>query len=379
MKVLVIPTWLPGDADNLIGIYHKEYTEMLNKNGIEADILYVDRQRLSKPFKYFFSKKTSVEKETNYDIYKHKILDITRFSYDLEMKKYVKALDKLLVRYIKEKGKPDVLHAQVTLPAGYATCVVGEKHGIPVVVTEHTSKFERFFNQEPYNKYGMKVLNTSYFTTVSEFMKNSLSKFTSKCEILPNQVDVNLFKNDVQRIIKDDFKIVSVCALREGKGIDVAIKAVKELLKEGINVQYNIVGDGFMEEYYKNVALEEGISGNVKFLGRKSKKEIAEILKDSHVLLIPSRIETFAIPGIEAFASGMPVVSTECKGPEEFIDKKCGDLCAVDDVEDMADSIKYVYEEYEKFDRKHMLEVAEAYSEESVCKKAKEIYESLIK
>ena len=57
MKVLVIPTWYPSGADKLMGLYHKEYTEALCKFGVEANMLFIDRQRLSQPFKYLLMKK----------------------------------------------------------------------------------------------------------------------------------------------------------------------------------------------------------------------------------------------------------------------------------------------------------------------------------
>lgn len=57
MKVLVIPTWYPTGKDKLMGNYHKEFTEALNDYGIKADMLFIERERLSKPFKYLFSKK----------------------------------------------------------------------------------------------------------------------------------------------------------------------------------------------------------------------------------------------------------------------------------------------------------------------------------
>ena len=379
MRILVIPSWYPGGQDKLIGIYHKEFTEALNKNGINADMLYVDVQPMSNPFKFLFSAKSVLEEESNYKVFKRKILNFSKFGESVQMKHYIKGMDKALTNYIKTVGKPDVLHAQVMIPAGYAACVLGEKYGIHVVVSEHYSKFEDFFTKDEYKNYKDFVMDHSYYTTVSEWMKTKVLKYAKFCDALPNLVDVNNFKNDKTRELDGKLKLLTIGAFRKGKGIETAILAIKSLIDEGIEVEYNIVGEGFFLNEYKKIVEQHDLLDVVHFLGRKNKSEIAEIMKDNHILLIASEIETFAIPGIEALASGMPVVSTECKGPEEFIDKKCGDLCAINDAEDMADSIKYVYEEYEKFDRKHMNVIADAYSEEAVCKKAKEIYEKVLK
>ena len=69
MKVLVVPTWYPCGEDKLMGIYHKEYTCALNKYGIEANMLFIERSRLSKPLSYILSKKKVVDKEENYKVY----------------------------------------------------------------------------------------------------------------------------------------------------------------------------------------------------------------------------------------------------------------------------------------------------------------------
>ena len=378
MKVLIIPTWYPGESDKLIGIYHKEYCEALNKHGIDADMIFINRQRLSKPFKYIMMKKKNVVAENNYTLYEYNILDLAKFGYDFQMKRYIKCLEKAVRRYIKEHGRVDVLHAQVTAPAGVAASVVGKKLGIPVVVTEHASYMERFFSKSPYKKYGLETLKNCYFTVVSKYMQKIVLKYSSQCDILPNQVDVDLFKNDVTRVVNDEFRLVTVCALREGKGIDYAIKAIKKLVDFGIKIHYNVIGDGFLENYYKSVVKEMCLEDHVSFLGRKSKKEVAELLKSNHALLVASEIESFGIPAVEALASGMPVISTDCLGVPAIIDSKCGEICEINNIDDMARAIKHVIDHYESYDKKYMEQVADVYSEKNVCKKAKEIYENLI-
>ena len=202
MKVLVIPTWYPSGEDKLMGAYHKDFTEALNKNNIEADMLYISRQRLSKPFKYLFMKKREIEKEKNYNVYHYKILNYGPISFDLAIKTYTNALYKAVKDYIKINGKPDILHAQVTLPAGYATYIVGQKLNIPVVITEHCGNLERFF-REPLNKYTNEMINNVEFTTVSKYMQDIALKYVPKCEVLPNLVDIDNYTNYGKRKIEN--------------------------------------------------------------------------------------------------------------------------------------------------------------------------------
>jgi len=378
MRVLVIPTWYPSGEDKLMGIYHKEFTEALNKNGIEANMLFIDRQRLSKPLKYLFMKKKIVENESNYKVFKYRMLNLEPIGFEFQLKAYVNKMEHAFKDYLKNNPKPDILHAQVTVPAGYAAVVVGQKYGIPVVVTEHGGKLERFYEKEPFKKYGMYVLENSSYSTVSGYMKKIVLKHSKECDIIPNQVNTSIFKNNIKRKINGKFKLLSCCALREGKRLDIAFKAIKKLIDEGVELEYKIIGDGFYEEIFKKSAIDNGVNEYVTFLGRKTKEEIPAYMEEANALLISSELESFAIPGVEALASGLPVISTKCLGPEEFVDDKCGVLCNVNDPDDMARAIKEVITNYEKYDKKHMEKVADKFSEKNVVQAALTVYEKAI-
>ena len=146
MHVLVVATWYPGGWDKLLGIYHKQFCKALAENGVKVNMLYVDRQAISSLPRYpFMQKYCALPEDGGYTTYCQKMLNASRISFDLQMRLYTKKLDALYRKYEAIHGKPDVLHAQVTVPAGYAACMVGKKYGIPVVITEHASYFERFF------------------------------------------------------------------------------------------------------------------------------------------------------------------------------------------------------------------------------------------
>ena len=92
------------------------------------------------------------------------------------------------------------------------------------------------------------------------------------------------------------------------------------------------------EAFYKKTASELGLNDIVSFVGRKTESEIAEILSQTDALLMASDIETFGIPAVEALATGVPVISTRCKGPESFLNDDCAEFCNVHDPKDMEDA-----------------------------------------
>ena len=378
MKVLMIPTWYPNGKDQLMGIYHKEFCEAISKDPeIDIDMLFVETTRLSEPFKSLTAKKWEIIEEKGYKVYISRMINLNKISAKWQFKRYVKRVEKAFEKYLKANAKPDILHAQVTLPAGYATCLIGEKYGIPVVVTEHASHFYESFEGEN-AKYAQFVLNHAYFTSVSKYMLNKLPYGIERKAVIPNLVDTDSYKLDRKPI--KGLRIVNVSAFRSGKRIEDLLAALKIIVNEKKidDVKLTIVGDGYLNSYYKNKCHELELDNYVDFVGRKSKKEIAEILNKNNVFVIASRLETFCIPGIEALASGMPVISTKCKGPEEYIDDKCGKLVDVEDAQGMANAICEVYDNIDKYDVNYLRSVADRFSSKSVCAIAKKIYNELL-
>lgn len=377
MKVLVIPSWYPEGNDKLMGIYHKDYCKAISDN-VDVDMLYIYRQSIKYPIKYLFMKKYEIDDEKAYKVYKHKMLDFSKINYDLQMHLYYKKVEKAYKKYIKNHSKPDILHAQVIIPAGYAVAKLGKKYNIPVVVTEHSSGFMKYFEgkDEKYSKY---VLENAKMSTVSNYMKKEIDKMTSGCEVLPNLVDTSIYNKKKKKKDKT-LRLVCVSAFRVGKCIEDLINAVYILVKEKkIDVHLDLVGDGYLMDYYKTVAKDLGVEDYITFHGKKTRDEISSILSNNDIFVVSSRLETFCIPGVEALASGLPVVSTSCLGPEEYIDEKCGELCKINNPVDMAEKIIKVSMKLDKYDTKYLKQVANRYSGKEISNKALKIYKEMCK
>lgn len=66
-------------------------------------------------------------------------------------------------------------------------------------------------------------------------------------------------------------------------------------------------------------AAEFGLTDAIEFLGMLSDDALPDFYRSLDVFVIPSHQEGFGIVGIEAMASGVPVISTRCGGPEDFV------------------------------------------------------------
>ena len=100
--------------------------------------------------------------------------------------------------------------------------------------------------------------------------------------------------------------------------------------------ELRVVGEGPLQMEMMNLAQELGIRDKVKFLGVRS--DIGCQIASSHLVLLPSRQESFGLAALEAMASRVPVVASRVGGlPEVIEDGRSGMLFTVGDVEEAAE------------------------------------------
>ncbi|MEH7076639.1 glycosyltransferase [Neobacillus drentensis] len=141
------------------------------------------------------------------------------------------------------------------------------------------------------------------------------------------------------------FTVSMVGTLIEGKRQDLAIKACAELIKQGLNIQLNIIGEKppWHSDEYKNSLLglvnHAQISNAVSFLGWVENPW--KPLLASDVFILPSDTEGMPLSIIEAMALGLPTIATNVGGiPELIVDGKTGFIINPDSVEELVNRLK---------------------------------------
>lgn len=375
LHVLVVASWLPDSRDRLIGIYHKHFCKALADAGMQVNMLYVDRQPISQIAAYPFMKKAFPLQEEGYTVYYRRMLNRSRISQAMQMDAYTRCLERLYRDYEKLHGKPDVIHAQVLIPAGYAASQLGKKIGVPVLITEHASYFESFFSgwSAPY---AQQAARDARVTCVGKYMVDILEKYGVHARVLPNIVDCSAYTLPKKPSPDGTLRFATVCGLRKGKRIHNAVDALAKLKAQGAlpSFLYTVVGDGEMRQWYENAAAQSNMTDCVRFVGRKNREEIAEILSQTDILLLPSAVETFAIPAVEATAAGVPVVSTRCGGPEGFLTEECAEFCDVGDIDAMAQAILTMVNRLPTLEETKIRAIAAPFDAKQVVNQALSLY-----
>ena len=141
-----------------------------------------------------------------------------------------------------------------------------------------------------------------------------------------------------------------------------------------------MVGDGPDRVAAEEEARRLGLQGAVFFLGRID--QVAPLLANADLFLLPSQSESFGLSALEALASGVPVVASRAGGiPEVVRDGETGSLCAIGDVDGMARASLEILGDQARWERMSALAAADArerFSRDDVVARYEALYESAV-
>jgi glycosyltransferase EpsD len=135
-----------------------------------------------------------------------------------------------------------------------------------------------------------------------------------------------------------------------------------------------------MEKQYRKMAEKLGVKDNVLFLGYR--RDIPELLSISDIAVSSSRREGLPVNVMEAMATGLPLVVTDCRGNRDLVQNgENGFVVGIDDAEGMAERIEYIYKnkKIREKAREYNLENIKNYSLDVVRIKMSEIYKEMLK
>lgn len=101
------------------------------------------------------------------------------------------------------------------------------------------------------------------------------------------------------------------------KQIDLGIKIVNQIRKNGLDVEFIIAGSGPENESLQQLVRELNLSENIKFNGHIT--NMPEFYQTIDCFVLFSRTEDMPLSIVEAFASGLPVIAPNVGGVPELL------------------------------------------------------------
>lgn len=204
-----------------------------------------------------------------------------------------------------------------------------------------------------------------------EFVEKTFSVPTGKITIIPNYIDVDIFRPI--NVPKEANRIIFVGRLEEQKNIFNLLKAIA-----GPEIKLVIFGGGSLRKELEKSSKKLGV--NVEFKGNIPNDRLPEELNRSEIFVLPSYFEGNPKTLLEAMSCGLPCIGTNVPGVRELIKhKENGYLC-----ETSSDSIRKAIQEVmadqnlrQKIGRNARQTIVNNFSLEKNLEKEMAIYQTL--
>ena len=146
--------------------------------------------------------------------------------------------------------------------------------------------------------------------------------------VIPNGVDLDstatAFRLKAEATLlrgfapKERRRVITVANLRPEKSHETLFAAADLLASDFPDVEFQIVGDGPRRAELEGFVRAHGLERRVQFLGHR--EDVAPLLAEADIFVLPSRSEAFPNGAIEAMAAGLPVVASATGGLLDLIE-----------------------------------------------------------
>lgn len=275
---------------------------------------------------------------------------------------------------------PDVLHAQF-LTAALPAVLYARLLRLPVVVTENWSVFlpDDPMTLRPVLRRAARYAfeRADLVLPVSAALEAGIAAhgIRARTRIVPNVVDTEQFGPPAPRAPHEPPRLLNVSLFYPAKGVDLLLEAAALVQASGRRFHLDLVGDGEPRAGLEAAAARLGIADVVTFHGLCTRPEIASLMRDADLYVLPSRFDSNPVALLEALVSGLPAVGTRVGGVPELIQ---GDLLAEPTPASIADRIGAALDRLPSFDRQAIAAAAAGrFGAEAIGRQLASIYESV--
>jgi L-malate glycosyltransferase len=245
---------------------------------------------------------------------------------------------------VAEAYELDVLHVHYAIPHSIAALLAQQmlapKRRLPFITTLHGTDItlvgtdRSFF---PITKFSIE--KSDGITCVSDYLRRRTGEVfaaPNEIRVIKNFVNCDLYHPDNEKTGATQFApegeklLIHLSNFRPVKRVPDCIHILAEVRRH-VPAHLLMVGDGPERGPAEHLARELKVERHVSFLGKQN--HVERIIPLTHVLLMPSDLESFGLVALEAMACGVVPVATRVGGvPELITDGEDGFLEPVGDI-----------------------------------------------
>lgn len=249
---------------------------------------------------------------------------------------------------ILDEIRPDVVHVQSFIGIGRGVAYEAHARGIPIVATNHVmpdnlasvgglpSRIVPVVTRRGWNLAAAVYSRADIVTSPTPIAAEYLERSIGLASVTPISCGV-----DLQRFTPKQAKparpgILFVGRLDPEKNLPTLLRAIA-LIDQDVDAYLDIVGGGSERSALELLAAQLGVADRVRFHGRVTDEELAELHHEATVFVMPSPAELQSIATLEALASGTPVVVADAMALPHLVHNGVeGYLVATYDAQDFA-------------------------------------------
>lgn len=178
--------------------------------------------------------------------------------------------------------------------------------------------------------------STSIIVTTREMKEKLVNRYQLpevKISVVPNYVDIELFKPPVNRHSVPG-RLCFVGRLASEKNLPVLLRAASQIPGASLI----IIGEGSQRAELGSLAKKQHITA--VFPGIMPNSELPEIITSAEVFILPSLFEGHPKALIEAMACGLPVIGTDVPGIRELLVHRQTGLLCLPEIDSLREAIQ---------------------------------------
>jgi glycosyltransferase involved in cell wall biosynthesis len=252
-------------------------------------------------------------------------------------------LGKQIIEAVDEENGVDLIHTHFATPDRLAVTYASAYHDIPCTVTAHASEI---FSPPNIQQLQRVCSRFNHIIVPSEYNKRYLREkigVETDISVVPATTDIEKFEPSDDCV---SGRLLTVARLVEKKGYEYAIDAVSNLVQQGYDVEYHIVGSGEREDVLRDRVRKRGVEEHVEFLGNISDERLETELQEAELFILPCVIASDGDRDVapvalkEAMATQTACISTTISAvPELITDGEDGILVEPNNADTLTNSI----------------------------------------
>lgn len=389
MHILLLPSWYPETPDSTDGIFFREQAHALARAGLRVGVaapLFRSPRRWREIFAGRYG--TRVFSDGLIPTYTAHNSYLCPPLPHFDRERWLAAGMRLFARYLAEQGRPDILHAHAVNHGGILAQRIAAKHGIPYVITEHSSTYARGLIrrwQRPAMRAAVqgaavrlavspafcRLLESEYPGLGWQYLPNILGRAFAENIPPPERPSENA--------ANDAFTFCAVARLDRNKGFDTLLAAFALAMRQQPALRLEIGGGGTELAKLRRLTASLGIAQAVTFHGVLDNAAVLALMRRSDAFVLASRSETFGVVFIEALSQGLPVAATRCGGPEGIVNESNGLLVPPDNPAALADALLQLHANRRRYNAAALrADCLAQYGEAAVTGRLKNIYRAVL-